>query len=116
MTRRDTFKDLDYWIDFLQRQGDIPFVIAGNKEDLIQNTPNSEHVTLEEGTEYGFKVGGKFFPASAKTCVGVDLVFKQLEMEAVDDYKRKGPGVNDYMADSKFIDAPTAYPESSGCC
>ena len=112
MSRRETFDTLDSWIDFLQHQGnDIPFVIAGNKEDLADNTPNS--VTIEEGTEYGFKSGGKFFPVSAKTGVGVDLVFRQLEFEAVDDYKRKGPGEHDYMTD---ITAGNAYPERNGCC
>lgn len=112
MTRRETFNDLDQWIDFLQHQGnDIPFVIAGNKDDLTESA--ADPVTVEEGTEYGFKVGGKFFPVSAKTGVGVDLVFRQLEFEAADDYRRKGPGEHDYMTD---IAAGDTYTDTNGCC
>jgi GTPase SAR1 family protein len=30
------FESLENWIDFLTRQGDIPFLIAGNKDDLAE--------------------------------------------------------------------------------
>ena len=87
MTRKKTFDDLNEWVNFLQAHGDIPFIIVGNKTDLVDNI----EINIESGVEYATSVGSQFYDTSAKAGANVDLAFKQLEMTAVKYFLRKIP-------------------------
>jgi small GTP-binding protein len=107
MTRRSSFTNLPGWVSFLHQQGQIPFVIMGNKEDLCEKL----EVTPEEALNYSLSVGGQFFSTSAKTGASVDLAFRALELEAVEFYKATGS-----MDHQAMIDLEPAPPVQSGCC
>jgi small GTP-binding protein len=108
MSNRTTYDNASQWVTFLKQQGDIPFVIIGNKEDLVDKI----QVTVEEATNFGFSVEAQFFSASAKTGSNVDLAFKQLEIEAVDLYKRSEPSEDQPMIE---LD-PQEQNTSRKCC
>jgi GTPase SAR1 family protein len=107
MTRRRTFDSLSNWVTFLRQQGEIPFVLIGNKEDLADQL----EVTAEEAVNYAFSAESQFFATSAKSGQNVALAFRQVELEAVELYKQSGPIANQPMVD---LD-PTPQP-SSECC
>jgi small GTP-binding protein len=108
MTNRTTYDNASDWVTFLKQQGDIPFVMIGNKEDLVDKI----QVTLEEATNFAFSVEAQFFSTSAKTGSNVDLAFKQLELEAVDLYKRSEPSEDQAMVE---LD-PQEESKSGKCC
>lgn len=87
MSQKKTYDDLNEWVNFLQAHGEIPFIIVGNKTDLVDKL----EVTIEAGIEYATSVGSQFYDASAKIGANVDLVFKQLELTAVKYFIRKVP-------------------------
>ncbi|OHT05778.1 Ras-related protein Rab-22A [Tritrichomonas foetus] len=107
LTKQSSFDDLNYWVNSLSQQGQIPFVIAGNKEDLTE-----EHVVkLEDASAYAANVNSQFFAVSAKTGNNVDLLFKQLEFTAVQNYKNSSTA--DVSPAVKSIDSTT---EKQGSC
>ena len=106
MTKRESFQSLDEWVDFLHQQGDIPFIVVGNKEDL------KPEITEEEATNYTYSVGGQYYAASAKTGSGVENVFRALEICAIEFYKKK-PHEDTPMIDPETIENNTS---PSGCC
>lgn len=108
MTRRKSYESLESWVQFIRQQGDIPFVIVGNKEDLADKI----EVDHEEAANFAFSVEAQFYATSALTGANVDLAFKQLEFEAVDYYKRSGPQENQAMIDIE----PQDTTKKSGCC
>jgi GTPase SAR1 family protein len=108
MTRRHTFENVSHWVTFLRQQGEIPFVLVGNKEDLADQLAT----TQEEGINYAFSVESQFFATSAKSGQNVDLAFRQVQLEAVEVYQRSGPTENQPMVE---LD-PVGPPKSSGCC
>jgi GTPase SAR1 family protein len=108
MTRRQSFDNLAHWVAFLRQQGDIPFVLIGNKEDLVDKL----EVTSEEAVNYAFSVESQFFATSAKSGQNVELAFRQVQIEAVDLYKRSGPGANEPMVE---LD-PGSQEVKGGCC
>lgn len=87
MSQKKTYDDLNEWVSFLQAHGEIPFIIVGNKTDLVDKL----EVTIEAGIEYATSVGSQFYDASAKIGANVDLVFKELELTAVKYFIRKIP-------------------------
>ena len=112
MTRTDSFKNLGEWVNFLKKQTtDIPFVIAGNKEDLVKE--GGDFVSSDEATEYAYQVGSQFYPTSALTGSNVDLVFRQVEIEAVEQYKSHGPSEHQMMV---TVNEDVEVKPSSGCC
>ena len=64
ITRRETFKELDFWKKTVQELlGDKTFIaVVGNKSDLYEN----EEITQEEGEEYARKHHFQFLLTSAK--------------------------------------------------
>jgi GTPase SAR1 family protein len=109
LTRRTSFTNLHSWVSFLRQQGDIPFVLIGNKEDLEE----SFEVTQEEATDFAYSVNAQFFPASAKKGSNVDLAFKQVEIEAVDNFKNSGQSPTEPVL---LVDPTTVPKMESGCC
>jgi small GTP-binding protein len=82
LTSRKSFESLPSWVQFLKQQGDVPFVILGNKEDLT----NLVQITSEEAVAYAQSVDAKFFTTSAKTGSNVQLAFRQAEIDALEAY------------------------------
>lgn len=91
----------------MHQQGDIPFVVVGNKDDLVDKI----QVSSEDATNYVFSVGAQYFNVSARTGSGVDLAFRALEMCAIEFYKKvpheEIPVVEGDMQGNN---------DSSGCC
>jgi small GTP-binding protein len=109
LTRRRTFESLSDWVTFLRQQGEIPFIIVGNKSDLTAQ----QEVSAEEATNFAYSVNGQYWSTSAKTGENLDLVMKQLEIEAITLYKRQGPGEGATMVEIESNGPP---PKESGCC
>ena len=79
ITRRDTFLELNFWVDTVKREidkEDVIFGLAANKIDLI----NESQVENEEGVEYAHSIGALFSETSAEKNIGFsNLVNKLLE-------------------------------------
>jgi small GTP-binding protein len=108
MTRKSSFENLAHWVSFLHQQGDVPFVVLGNKEDLAE----SLEVTPDEALNYALSVGGQYFTTSAMTGSGVDLAFRALELEAVAFYRSAGLSESQAMIE---LDPGAGAPDSK-CC
>jgi GTPase SAR1 family protein len=80
LTSRKTYESLPSWVQFLRQQGDVPFVILGNKEDLTHLV----QITPEEALTYAQSVDAQFFTTSAKTGNNVQLAFRQAEIDALE--------------------------------
>jgi small GTP-binding protein len=109
MARRTSFDSLPHWVSFLRQQGQIPFVIMGNKEDLVGKI----EVLPEEALGYAQSVGASFFTTSARTGSNVDLAFRSLEIEAVKNFKSAGPSAHPSMVE---ITPKAPATSSGGCC
>lgn len=80
LSRRDSFNNLDLWVDFLRSQGAIPFTIVGNKEDLV----NDIEVQLEEGALYALSKNSHFYSVSAKKNSNIKLAVRQAVIDAIE--------------------------------
>lgn len=75
LTRKDTFYDLDNWVQMVRKQvGDVPVVFLGNKADLGERRVVSE----EELSRLAAIHNASHFLTSAKTGAGVNEAFKAL--------------------------------------
>jgi GTPase SAR1 family protein len=75
MTRKDTFYDLNNWVQMIRKQvGNVPVVFLGNKMDLKERRVVSEEELARMGTIHNATT----FLASAKTGAGVNEAFKAL--------------------------------------
>ncbi|MEK6987447.1 MAG: Rab family GTPase [Candidatus Thermoplasmatota archaeon] len=75
LTRKDTFYDLDNWVQMVRKQvGDVSVVFLGNKADLTERIAVNE----EELARMGAIHNAKHFLASAKTGQGVNEAFQAL--------------------------------------
>ena len=77
ITRRETFLELNYWINVvIEEIGDeeVLFGIAANKIDLFEKS----QVEKEEGEEYAQKINALFYETSAKADVGFKNLVNQL--------------------------------------
>jgi small GTP-binding protein len=77
ITRRDTFLELNYWVNVVNEEiGDEEtlFGIAANKIDLFEKS----QVEKEEGEEYAQKINALFYETSAKADVGFKNLVNQL--------------------------------------
>ena len=77
ITRRDTFLELNYWVNVVNEEiGDEEalFGIAANKIDLFEKS----EVEKEEGEEYAQKINALFYETSAKADVGFKNLVNQL--------------------------------------
>jgi GTPase SAR1 family protein len=88
LTQRTTFTNVRKWIDSINDAEGFPFVVVGNKEDLIHDRAIGE---IEYG-EFETSVSAQCFTASAKTGVGVQSVFQAAEALAVARLPASSPG------------------------
>ena len=76
ITNRDSFDKINDWIKFVKTKIDlnsVPFVIIGNKVDLLNRA-----VTTEEGEKYVNSLSAPFFETSAKYNINVSESFNKL--------------------------------------
>lgn len=79
-----SFKNLDFWISKLKElSGDIPFIIVGNKSDLIQK-PVIPKEEIKKKTDR-YKV--QYFETSAKLNKNVSLAFEALTIQIINNLK-----------------------------
>jgi GTPase SAR1 family protein len=75
MTRKDTFYDLNNWVQMIRKQvGDVPVVILGNKMDLTERLVVSEDELARMSTIHS----APHYLSSARTGSGVNEAFKSL--------------------------------------
>jgi small GTP-binding protein len=106
ITRRSSFENIPWWIKFLREQGDIPFVVVGNKGDLSADAK----VASEEGALLAQAHDSIFFQASAKNGSNVKLAFRQAEIYAA-DWHRKNAGPQQ----TRLLDRGGGIPRER-CC
>ncbi len=79
VTREETFKAIDDWYSELREMItlEIPFMLVGNKVDLVSNT-TLRAVEIEKAKEYARKKNSSYIEASAKTGDQVNDAFFSL--------------------------------------
>ncbi len=77
LSREHTYYEIAHWFSEMQKYaGEIPFVLIGNKIDLIDNLEqSSEH---QEAKIFAKKEGGYYIVTSAKTGISVNDAFFEL--------------------------------------
>jgi GTPase SAR1 family protein len=106
ITRQSSFETIAEWIKFLWLQGEIPFVLVGNKDDLSAEVK----VGPEKGTLLAKAHKAIFFQASEKKGSNVKLAFKQTEICAA-EWHRKNAGPQTTL----ILEAESGVP-SERCC
>lgn len=81
ITNRESFENIPNWHrDLLEFAGDIPFIVIGNKVDLV----DERKVSYDEAVTLSSQLGAQdFFETSAKTGQGVENCFQKI---AIDTY------------------------------
>ena len=105
ITKRSTFDNVSTWIKFVKDQGDIPIVVAGNKNDINCE----EKLSLNQGYEFCSSLGCEFFATSAKSGENVSGAFTWLGKIAKDYFLAHG------KMETNFDTSATENMKSS-CC
>ncbi len=80
----ESFNNLDFWISKLKElNGEIPFIIVGNKSDLIKKSPIQKGDIEKKTNRY--KVS--YFETSAKLNVNVTDAFEALTVQVINNFK-----------------------------
>jgi GTPase SAR1 family protein len=75
LTRQETLKELDNWIQAVERvTGDLPMAILGNKVDLTDELAVTEQELAKASAQYD----APFYLTSAKTGANVEKTFTGL--------------------------------------
>lgn len=104
LTRPETLDDIPAWIECLDRPGKVPFIIVGNKCDLIEERQIDLEKALETATQYGVE----YFETSASSGEGVENAFACIVQKAFDEREK----VKHFETESL---EPAERPRS-GCC
>lgn len=86
ITSMESFNELETWIGILKEQGNIPFVLVGNKIDL----ENERAVVNETGQNLAQKWGAEYFETSAVTGDGCENVIGKLAALAINPQEDAG--------------------------
>jgi GTPase SAR1 family protein len=107
ITETDTFVSLNSWLEELRSnvEKEIPLVVCGNKTDL----DGKRTVSFDEARSVAGNFGATYLEASAKTGVGVDLVFQA----AVMAWLKTQPSADVLPAPVRL---ETGRAESKKCC
>ncbi len=89
LTRYSTFEEIEEWISemFEILENNIPFVLIGNKSDLIKEIGRS--FEMENAKDFAEKYESKYIETSAKTGENIENAFIQLAMSMIALTKRK---------------------------
>lgn len=89
LSREHTFKEIDRWLKNLRNQvgRDIPFILIGNKSDLIPQI--GEIIDRNEIQNYVKVQDAIYLDTSAKTGEKVETAFIQLTIQMIDKMKKK---------------------------
>ena len=88
ITRRDTFKDVDDWMNLINTSsGKICKLLIGAKCDL----EDKREISLAEGEKYGQEFADIFFESSSKTGQNVENIFTSLTRKILESSLRKCP-------------------------
>lgn len=76
VTNRDSFKNINNWLnDLIKVAGKIPFILVGNKIDLVEEIK----VTSDEGEKLATQIKAiNFYETSAKTGQNVNEIFEEI--------------------------------------
>lgn len=118
ISQRQTFEEVPSWIELLQsRTRDVPFLIVGNKYDLVQNDPSDDFVSLDELQEMAQRYNCPCFFASALSGYGVNDCFQELSTLAIEPRNNQ---IADEVQTVHIIDNDKKDPQNnsqnSKCC
>ena len=84
VTRRESFDEAtNFWLKDAQKElGNIPFVLIGNKADLIEDV--GLVIDRDEARSFAENEGSIYIETSAKTGVNVDEAFTELTRKIID--------------------------------
>ncbi len=85
VTDENSFNEVDYWIEQIQNSYDLskyPFILVGNKCDLI----DERIISKEEGEKKAKEYNIKFFETSARNNINVKECFMSLIENIIEKY------------------------------
>ena len=85
LTSPSSFNNIAVWIEILQNEGDIPFVIVGNKNDLTRQ----RKVQRDEAQAAAVNLGVEYFETSATTGDMVKEAFLEVAKLAVGSLQKE---------------------------
>ncbi|KAH0794011.1 Rab family GTPase [Histomonas meleagridis] len=110
LTVKSSFEDVPEWINlFKNLEPDSPFVLVGNKSDLMEK----REISIESVTDFAEKNNCKYYETSAFSGVGVDDAFGALATEAI---QAMNTVADENPPNIVSIGDTTSQNNSSGCC